>query len=78
MAYRRYSSRSRYTRGRTTRTRSSRSSYSGRTRRKSTRRVSSRKPQEVRIVIEQTGASPVSRYPGVAKKIDPPAKKAKY
>lgn len=33
---------------------------------------------ELRIVIEQPGASSVSRYPGVAAKLSPAPRKAKY
>lgn len=33
---------------------------------------------ELRIVIEQAGASSVSRYPGVAAKLNPQPRKAKY
>lgn len=35
-------------------------------------------PQELRIVIEQTNGSAISRFPGLAQKVNPPAKKAKF
>ena len=68
----------------------SRSSYGGRARAGSrgrggragparARRTSARQsPGVLRIVIEQQGNSPVSRYPGIAAKMNPPAKKAKF
>lgn len=34
--------------------------------------------QVVRLVIEQAPPSGVSRYPALAKRIDPPARKAKF
>lgn len=69
-----------------------RSSYRGRTgarstgysrgasrRRSPARRTSARSgPGVLRIVIEQQGNSPVIRYPGIAAKLAPAAKKAKF
>jgi len=48
-------------------------------RRAPARRASAtRAPREVRIVIEQAGASSVSRYPGIAAKMSPAPRKAKF
>lgn len=46
------------------------------TRARSRSRTVSR-PQELRIVIEQTQGSPISRHLGLATKINPPPKKAR-
>lgn len=80
MAYSRGRSTRRSTRGYSTRARTTRARPAGRARRAPARRsrASSRSAGELRIVIEQPGASGVSRYPGVAARMTPPPRKARY
>lgn len=84
MAYRRTSRRSGGARGgygrRTTTARSGyRRSSARRNAGSARRRVTKRSaPQELRIVIEQTQGSPISRHLGLAQKINPLPRKAKY
>lgn len=73
MGYRRTSSRRSYSRGRAApaRARSGSSRRGGSSRR-------SQSGGTIRLVIEQAPASGVSRFPGVAQRVNPPARKAKF
>lgn len=74
MAYRRSSSRGGYRRGSSTRSRS----YTTKRTRSAPRRARAPASNVMRIVIENPAAGQYSRYPGVAAKLEPVTRKAKY
>lgn len=84
MAYRRAPARRAPARGgyarkySSTRRASARSTRRAPARRSGSRSTGFSRGSELRIVIEQPGASGVSRYPGIAAKLNPGPRKAKF